>query len=373
MNGENALPAPGKERAKQENSLVPLEPAFAEADTVTVVFGADNGFIVPLTPCLQSILDNASPEHRYDIVVLTQNFLPQYTKMLTDMAAPFSHVSLRVLDVSPLVNQWKVEDLETGHRLSLATYYRLFIPELFLKYARVLYLDGDTVVLEDLYGLFHTRLGEAYAGVVVDANIIRDMSASFRSYVHKTLEMEDESRYFNAGVTLLNLSAIRRDFPLAVLMEQARLKSAKHRDQDVLNSLFYGRVVFLPLRYNMMWLDKELYLPMPGGREALEHPAVIHYTGGGKPWTLYGSGHTAADFFWKYAERCPLAAEIRRLHDEDCRRAVAGYSSLRRKYLRCRILAAVTFGRTRRRYQEKAGAMRELIAVIRNLLDKDEV
>ena len=365
-----AASAASEENTRKEPVVLPLEPAFPQADAVTVVFGADNGFIVPLVPCIQSILDSASPDHCYDIVVLVQDFLPEYTKMLTDMVADLPHVSLRVHDVSAFVDQWKMGDLETGHRLSLATYYRLFIPDLFPSCSKVLYLDGDTVVLEDLYGLFHTELGEAYAGVVLDANIIQDMSASFQKYVHETLGMEDTGKYFNAGVMLLNLDAIRRDFPLALLMEQARLKGAKHHDQDVLNSLFYGHVVFLNLRYNMMWLNESLYLPLEGGREALEHPAIIHFSGGGKPWVLQGSTRPAAAYFWKYADSSPLAEGIRHIFDEDCRKAVAGYAKHCKEYLRYRVLSKITWGRTRRHYQEKAESVRKLLMAILEVMDK---
>ena len=151
------------------------------------------------------------------------------------------------------------------------------------------YIDGDTVVLEDPAVLYGTDLTDCYAGVVKDYNIIRDMSMSFRHHVQQVLQMEHTDVYFNSGVLVLNLDLIRRDFSLPFFMEQAELKGAKHHDQDVLNSLFYGKVRFLPPRYNSMWQNEELYAPVEGGLAAVAHPAIVLYPGGGKPWLSAGA------------------------------------------------------------------------------------
>lgn len=347
-----------------------LSPVFERA--VPIVFGADDGFFIPLVVCIRSIVENTSAGENYDIVVLANRFNEKYTALLRSMAEGRDNVSIRVYDVEPFLRQCDMSRLKTGHRLSLATYYRLFIPDLMKDYRKVLYIDGDTVVLEDPAVLYGTDLTDCYAGVVKDYNIIRDMSMSFRHHVQQVLQMENTGEYFNAGVLVLNLDLIRRDFSLPFFMEQAELKGAKHHDQEVLNSLFYGKVRFLPPRYNSMWQNEELYAPVEGGLDAVEHPAIVHYPGGGKPWLKAGAFRRAAAHFWKYAVRCPYAGEIMEVCRRDCARSVAGYPAERRRYRWYLMLSMLLFGRKRRHYAEKVRSMRRSLAETETLMKRGE-
>lgn len=347
-----------------------LLPVFPKA--VPIVFGADEGFFVPLVVCVQSIVENASPDVCYDIVVLAHNFGENYSSLLRSIAAGKDNISIRVHDVAPFLQTWDMSRLKTGHRLSLATYYRLFMPELMRDYHKIIYIDGDTVVLEDLAVLYGHDVSEYYAGAVRDYNIIRDMSLSFRRHVQGLLNMEDTGAYFNAGVLLLNLDRIRRDFSLAFFMEQAELKGAKHHDQDVLNSLFYGNVLFLPPRYNSMWQDEALYGPVEGGRDAVERPAIVHYPGGGKPWLKAGAFRPAARHFWKYVLLCPYAEEIIALCREDCARSVREYSRQKRCFFWYLALSKLLFGRKRRHYASKVESLRNALRETEYLMKADE-
>ena len=342
-----------------------LPAAFPKA--VPVIFGADDTFFIPLVVCIQSLVENASAENNYDIVVLANKFRPEFAALLDRIAEGRPNVSIRVHDVAPFLARWDMSKLKTGHRLTSAAYYRLFIPELMQDYRKALYIDGDTVLLEDIAHLYEVEIGACYAGVVRDYNIIRDMSSSFKAHVQGLLGMADTTQYFNSGVLLLNLDAIRRDFPLEFLMEQAELKGAKHHDQDVLNSLFYGNTHFLPPRWNCMWQNEELYAPVEGGREALDSPALVHYPGSGKPWLRGGSIRAAAKHYWKYALRCPYADEIVRVYRESCRRSIAELPTFRRRQLWYQFLASLLWGRRRRHYAAKAAWEKQALSDIEKL------
>lgn len=346
-----------------ENVLRPVFP-----DAVPIVFGADEGFFIPLVVCVQSIVEHASPDRCYDIVVLAHKFSESYTSLLCAAAGGRKNVSIRVHDVAPFLQTWDLSRLKTGHRLSLATYYRLFMPELMKDYHKILYIDGDTVVLEDPAVLYDCDISDCYAGAVKDYNIIRDMSISFRHHVQGLLQMEDTGAYFNAGVLLLNLDRIRRDFSLDFFMEQAELKGAKHHDQDVLNSLFYGHVKFLPPRYNSMWQDESLYASVEGGSEAVNHPAIVHYPGSGKPWLKAGAFRPAARHFWTYALICPYAEQIMAVCRKDCERSVAEYPSQKRRLLWYLALSVLLFGRKRRHYAAKVAVMRRSLEETESLM-----
>ena len=347
-----------------------LSPVFEEA--VPIVFGADDGFFIPLVVCIQSIVENAFSDNNYDIIILTNKFNKKYENILHDISKNKKNVIIRVYDVEYFLNKYDLSKLKTGHRLSLATYYRLFIPSIMRDYHKVLYIDGDTVVLEDLAIMYKKDISEYYAGVVKDYNIIRDMSMSFRHHVHDVLHMKNEGDYFNAGVLLLNLDRIRRDFSLPFFMEQAELKGAKHHDQDVLNSLFYGNVCFMSPKYNSMWQNEELYLNVEDGEEAIRSPAIVHYPGSGKPWLKEGAFRMPSRNFWKYAVNCPYSEEIMNACRKSCAESVAGYSTQKRRFLWYSMLSLLLFGRKHRHYAEKVRGMRRSLDDTKRLIEYGE-
>ena len=98
-----------------------LSPDFPNA--VPVVFGADDGFFIPLVVCMQSLVENTSPERNYDIVVLANKFRPRYVELLQKVAEGRANISIRVHDVAPFLTQYDLSKLKTGHRLTSAAYW----------------------------------------------------------------------------------------------------------------------------------------------------------------------------------------------------------------------------------------------------------
>lgn len=347
-----------------------ISPIFEQS--VPIVFGADENFFIPLIVCIQSIVANASINEYYDIVILVDKFNIKYTSLLQSMEDGRNNISIRVYDMVPFLEGWDMSRLKTGHRLSLAAYYRLFIPELMKDYHKVIYIDGDTVILKDIVDLYHHNIEDVYVGAVRDYNIIRDMSISFRHHVQQTLQMDNADEYFNSGVLVMNLDMIRRDFSLPFLMEQAELKGRKHHDQDVLNCLFYGRVCFLPPKYNSMWQNEELYTSVENGIEAIYHPVIIHYTGSCKPWMKCGVFKGASALFWKYAVTCPYAEEIKNICKVDCKKNIVNYHKELCRYFWYLFLSKILFGRKLRHYKEKVHATYVSLDEIRMLKEMGE-
>lgn len=164
------------------------------------------------------------------------------------------------------------KQFETGPWLSRATYLRLFLdllPELD-PYQRLLYLDGDVSVLADPWNLLSTDMKSAPVAAAYDLKNLPD--TAYRS----RLPVFPGSPYFNAGVMLFDLAAIRVTNDL----ETARAFALEHgdlclaHDQDALNVVFQGRWQVLDWRWNAVSLNADLFD---------KSPFIRHFTGR-KPW-----------------------------------------------------------------------------------------
>ena len=181
----------------------------------------------------------------------------------------------------------RIADLPVIGRFGAAMWYRTVLPGLLPDVSRVLYLDVDTLVLARLDPLFELDLGGCYLAAV--ANVFME----FHRYRLAQLDFEP-GEYFNSGVLLLNLEAIREGgFAERVRqMVQTNAGPLEWPDQDALNLAARHRWRALHPRWNSMnslrtrpSLAAELF-GAHAVAEAVRLPAIRHFEGPewGKPW-----------------------------------------------------------------------------------------
>lgn len=183
-------------------------------------------------------------------------------------------------------------------RWSMSAYYRLLLPDLLPETDKLIYLDCDLLVLDDLSELWNIDLGSAPCGAV----------ATKVSHEHKNkIGLPEEAAYFNAGVMVYNLRKMAQEKHtgrfIALFNEYA--DRIKYADQDILNLCYHDCYHKLPLRWNVVNSiyrnppDETLY----SQREttgALHSPGIVHFTGTHKPWRLLKTTHHPYTFCFRY-------------------------------------------------------------------------
>jgi len=154
---------------------------------------------------------------------------------------------------------------------------RILIPKVFPDtVSRVLYLDSDLLVLDDLTPLWNTDLKETVAGAVVDF-----LDGQLRQNQPGLEDVPRVQQYFNAGVLLINLVRWRQERisekALAYLVEHPR---TLFNDQDALNVACDGLWTKLDSRWNFHDHCGKNILSM--GTD--QRPGIVHFIGRAKPW-----------------------------------------------------------------------------------------
>lgn len=197
--------------------------------------------------------------------------------------------------------------LKSTGTLPMSHWYRVLLPHL-LDGERVLYLDGDLIVLEPLAELFATDL---------DGNLIAAVTNPFPDNMTaeglcRALGVEARD-YFNSGVMVLDLAALRDgDFPRRVL-EFARTNAEVLflPEQDAMNAVLADRRLPLHPRWNSMHgLRRHRWSASLFGADeladAIERPAIRHFEGTGpnKPWHPDAAAEDRA-LYESYRRRTP--------------------------------------------------------------------
>ena len=288
-------------------------------DDVVIVFACSENFVPYLSVAVQSIIDNASPSRRYDIVVLTRNISP--TSMITltrQVTSP--HVGIGFLDVDAALG-----DIELPHHghFRPETYFRLLAPQLLPNVDKAIYLDSDLIVDDDVAELFDVDVTGYKLAATRDADTIGQIDgydATLWPYPKDELGMDDPHDYFQAGVLLMNLAELRRTVTPEEFLALSTERMWRWLDQDVLNKVVNGDYVRVHMRWNylMDWQHlrrTHIIANAPADvraeyEEAAADPAVIHFAGpDNRPW-LYPDADRA-ELFWHYAMRSPYLDEIR--------------------------------------------------------------
>lgn len=156
----------------------------------------------------------------------------------------------------------------------------LLLAELLPGRDRVVFLDADVLVLDDVSELWTLDLDGGPIGAVVDAAIPR-CSGPRGVPDWRRLGIPRDAAYFNAGVLAMSLDAWRADDVgtrvLAYLRGVSGRRSFLH--QEALNAVLWNGWRPLDPRWNVSSLAGR-----PFGAPSPERPAILHFAGRFKPW-----------------------------------------------------------------------------------------
>lgn len=190
--------------------------------------------------------------------------------------------------------------LPPNHSFSAPAYFRLFSASILPSTVeKVIYIDGDAIVLDDLSDLWSVNIDlKAVAGVL-------DCNQSPSQY--NRLKIRSKNSYINSGVLLINLKYWRENDSERKFREYLKENTPEYVDQDVINHIFQDNKKILPLQYNLTrgyyfkpQFAQFYYFDVKGELEyARAHPVVVHFTGEDKPW-YKNCPHPMTDEFLKY-------------------------------------------------------------------------
>ncbi len=266
---------------------------------IPIFFTIDDGYAPYLGVAIKSLIDNASKDYKYRIHVIQEGISDKYRSYIEEMATD---------DVEIVINEMERElnigsDFD-GHKLradyfTLTIYYRLFIPEMFPEYDKVIYIDSDCVVPEDISELYNEDLGDNLVGACVDTSILHIQPLV--DYTEKAVGM-DPGKYVNSGILLMNskkMREVKMDEHFLGLLQKYQFDTVAP-DQDYLNAMCNGKIKYLSDKYDVMPVE---------GAEDREDATIIHYNLFSKPWLFDGIQY--ADTFWKYAEQTKFIDDIK--------------------------------------------------------------
>ncbi len=242
---------------------------------INIVLATDHKLLPHIGVVISSILSNTKSEVIFH--VLTRGIHdPIYVKGIPVYQYP--------------MDTFNYGRIKLARWVTMSTMDRLMLPKLLPKVGKVIYLDIDVVVMDDIAKLYAIETGEC--GIAARQST-RDGFLTNHDYARRTRvnvnnlqRVADKAPNFNAGVLVLDLNKMRENNASNIMLKIIRMTQCN--DQIALASYSQGRFTRLEPRWNTwVGVDKDL-----------DNPGILHYIGIKKPW----DGNTELIEHWnKYA------------------------------------------------------------------------
>lgn len=268
---------------------------------VHVALCSDSAYLQPMAVAVRSVVESAREARRLHFWILTKDggsaALTPVTSIITQAGAECTLLS------ASQIGPWLAGAPTRGH-ISVAAYYRLFLPELLPEHVtRIVYLDSDVVVRRPIEDLWAVDLdGHPLAAVMKP-----------RAMEYRDVGLRAETDYFNSGVLVMDPAQWRARRVCESALDYALShRSCRHgHDQPALNHVFAGRWQRLDPRWNQQFkffVHTAGYLRMNRAelRRLRREPYIIHYTTSSKPWDALNT-HPWRHCYFEVLDRTPFA------------------------------------------------------------------
>lgn len=186
-----------------------------------------------------------------------------------------------------------------GDFFSKAVYfYRFFIPLLFPRYEKAVYIDSDTILRGDIGKLFDMEMGENTVMAMIDPKVT--VIPEFRDYVDFAVGVPHDE-YVNDGVMLMDLRKMRRMKYLSQMVEIIKKYDADlvAPDQDYLNVILKGEIGHFGPEWNAEPTE-----------EFNKETMLVHFNLFNKPW--HYKDVPGEKIFWNAARGTGFYGDLKR-------------------------------------------------------------
>jgi len=242
----------------------------------------DRNYLAPLRVMLVSLFCS-HPDTHIDLWLAGEGFTQEDERSVESLCQRFSN-TLHMVSVP----QDAFTDAPVIRYYTKAMYYRLLAAQLLPSTLdKVLYLDPDVLIINSLLPLYNTDMGQKLFAAATHEGL----TGMSTKVARIRLATPDGEAYFNSGVLLMNLNAMRRLIdPQKVFRYAKENRSALILpDQDILNGMFWKHILLIDeLLWNYDARKYNSYLITNQNETDLDwvmkNTAILHFCGKSKPW-----------------------------------------------------------------------------------------
>ncbi len=257
------------------------EIAQQNKSTVNLYFNIDDNYVDYFLVTVYSIFKNNHSKSNIHIYLVEDDLSEKNKQRITNFVEKKHKQKIDILHFSNYEKMFNPKSFHYIKHISKISFARIFIGSLLPKdIDKVIYLDADILVREDISKLYNINIDNFTVGMA--------------SY----LEEQSPFGSYNGGVVLINLKKWRQQKIEEKLLEytQKAIKEIKKTDiniqpidQDAYNIILKGKIYPLDSKWNTSSLMRVNNIYTHTSKEVNwdDNAYINHFYGYIKPWTLF--------------------------------------------------------------------------------------
>jgi lipopolysaccharide biosynthesis glycosyltransferase len=246
---------------------------------ISCAYALDNKYVYPTLVSMTSLTENAGKNTFYNIYTMINPEFTEENKNILKSVENKHPNNCKVIFID-MGNKYK--NVDSNLRITTPAYYKLELHNLLPDVNRIIWMDGDTAVFEDLTELINLNMKGNYIMGFLDS-----LPKAMTKFGIK------DATVLCTGVLLMDLDALRKNKISEKFNKfiDENIGNITQHDQTVINAVCQGKIAPLPPKYGIWsfedenealkhnnrqkpWLkyNKEEFL------EAYYHPVILHYS-----------------------------------------------------------------------------------------------
>lgn len=252
-----------------------------------IIYATNKDYLTITLASILSLIKN-SKNDSLRIYLLTENLSKEDYDIIEKISKKYPTVKLSTHPIEEYhLEQYKIPGWQNTQAANARLFFQTILDEQLQGIEEVLYLDSDTVVVDDLKSL------SEYDGKI---------HAAEDNAMPSHWQQLGLKQYFNSGVLKINVDWWKREKcqeRIIKFVKENPTRKLIYPDQDILNYVLGEEIEELPINYNLppslnainnltlTLYCRKLNKDITVVKEAVENPKILHSYGllGIKPWT----------------------------------------------------------------------------------------
>lgn len=248
-------------------------------ETLHIATAIDEAYITPLKVMLASLTAHLSPRFRPVLHLMHRSLNDHQIETITHL--------VQVRSIVPDADA--IAAIPRHDSFLPEAAFPLLLPHFISGTVdRILFLDPDTFIADDVAKIWELDLGDNVIAAAAD-QAIPFCSSPRGVKTRRELGIDERAPYFNAGVMLIDIARWKReDVSAEACMYLERIDGrSDFFHQEALNAVLWNRWLKLEQRWNLIAsLSGRRY----GSGESVDSPGIVHFAGAFKPWRFRTGG-----------------------------------------------------------------------------------
>lgn len=242
------------------------------AQMIDVVFNIDNNYPIYTLLAINSILKNNASNSDYTFYIVNDG-ISKFNKSIMKKFVKSNKQKIVFINFDiKNYSKDKVQYADVFHITNIGM-ARCFLDDILPENVhKVLYLDGDILVTDDIAKLYNTDLNDKFIGMAPD------LSSAVSDEIQLTRGIQD---YYNSGVILMDLDKLRSNNTtkkMISFLEKKWSRAYIYKDQDLINFVLKNHIMPLEQKWNTQVTT--------GYAIDTNNKGILHYISSVKPWTF---------------------------------------------------------------------------------------